>query len=67
MTAIIISVYFKKLIKIGDFFCVAILVLKMEENREHFLHTMLYYFKRGKSTSEVQNKDLWSVRRSYSD
>ena len=37
-------------------FCVAILILKMEENMQHFHHIMLYYFKNGKNTTEMQNK-----------
>ena len=36
-------------------FCVAILILKMEENM-HFGPIVLYYFKRGKNTIEMQNK-----------
>ena len=34
-------------------FCVAILVLKMEENTQHFQYIMLYYFKKGKNTTET--------------
>ena len=34
-------------------FCVAILILKMEENKQHFQHIMLYYFERGKNTTEM--------------
>ena len=26
----------------------------MEENKQHFWHTMLYYFKKGKSATETQ-------------
>ena len=26
----------------------------MEENMQHFWHTMLYYFKKGKNTTEMQ-------------
>ena len=37
-------------------FCVAILILKMEENIQHFWHTMLYYFKKGENTTETQQK-----------
>ena len=36
-------------------FCVAILILKMEENT-HFWHIMLYYFKKGKKATEMQKK-----------
>ena len=35
---------------------VAILIPKMEEYKEHFWHIMLYYFKNGKSTTEMQKK-----------
>ena len=37
-------------------FCVAILILKMEENTQHFQYIMLYYFKRGKNATETQKK-----------
>ena len=37
-------------------FCVAILILKMEENMEHFQHIMLYYFKKSKNATETQKK-----------
>ena len=37
-------------------FCVAILILKMEEKKPYFLHKMLYYFKKGKNTIEMQKK-----------
>ena len=37
-------------------FCVAILILKMEENKWHFLHIMLYYSKKEKDTTETQEK-----------
>ena len=39
----------------GDF-CVAILILKMEENTQHCWRVMLYYFKRGKNATETQKK-----------
>ena len=35
-------------------FCVAILILKMEENTQHFQHIMLYYFNKGKNATETQ-------------
>ena len=35
-------------------FCAAILTLKMEENKQHFQH--IYFFKKGKNTTETQNK-----------
>ena len=41
-------------------FCVVILILKMEENKQHFQHIMLYYFKKGENATEMQ-KDLCSV------
>ena len=41
-----ISVHFKKTYQT---FCVAILILKMLENTQHFQHIMLYYFKKGRN------------------
>ena len=35
-------------------FCVAILILKMKEETQHFQHIMFYYFKKGKNTTEMQ-------------
>ena len=32
------------------------LILEMEENTQHSWHTMLYYFKNGKTTPETQEK-----------
>ena len=43
-------------------FCVAILVLKMKENMQHFWHVMLYYFKKGKNTTDTQ-KEIYAVYR----
>ena len=37
-------------------FCVAILILKREGKKQHFWHIMLYYFKKGKKATEMQNK-----------
>ena len=37
-------------------FCIAILILKVEENMQHFQHIMLYYFKKGKNATETQKK-----------
>ena len=37
-------------------FCVPVLLLKMEENTQHFQHVMLYYFKKGKNTAETHKK-----------
>ena len=38
-------------------FCAAILILKMEENIQHFQCIMLYYFKKGKTTKMQKVKD----------
>ena len=38
-------------------FCVAILILKIKENKQHFQHIMLYYFMKGKNTIEVQKRN----------
>ena len=43
-------------------FCVAILILKMGENTQHFWHIVLY-FKKGKNATEMQKQDLCSVWR----
>ena len=37
-------------------FCVAILILKMEEHKQHFWYIMLYYFRKGKNATETQEK-----------
>ena len=42
-------------------FCVAVLLLKMEENIQHFWHTMLYYFKKGKNATEMQKIKICAV------
>ena len=55
MTAVISAYIFKKLIKMGKF-CVTILILKIEEKKEHFQHIMLYYLKKRKNTTETQKK-----------
>ena len=39
---------------------VAILILKLEEN-QYFQHIMLYYFKKGKNTPEMQKKRIHAV------
>ena len=46
----------KKLIKILVNFCAAILILKMKEVMQCFQHIVLYYFKKGKNTTETQKK-----------
>ena len=35
-------------------FCVGILILKMKENKKHFWHIMLYFFKKG-STPQLKH------------
>ena len=42
-------------------FCVAILILKMEENTWHFQYIMLYYFKKCENTTEMQKKKICAV------
>ena len=37
-------------------FRAATLILKMEENIQHFQHIMLYYFKKGKNATETHKK-----------
>ena len=37
-------------------FCIAFLILKMEENKQHFWHIIFYYFKKGKNSTETQKK-----------
>ena len=37
-------------------FCVAVLILKMEANMQHFGHIMFYYFKKGKNATEMQKQ-----------
>ena len=50
-----IGVHLKKLSKLVSF-CAAILILKMEENTQHFQCSMFYHFKKGKNTTETQNQ-----------
>ena len=38
------------------YFCVAILILKMEEKKQHFQHMMLCYLKKGKNDTETHKK-----------
>ena len=45
----------KKHIKLMNF-CVAIIILKMKGKKQHFWHIILYYFKKGKNPTEMQNK-----------
>ena len=43
----------KTLTKLVDFY-IAILILKMDEKKQYFCHSMLYYFNKGKNASETQ-------------
>ena len=47
--------FLKNLSKLVNF-CAAILILRMEENTQHFWHIMLYYLKKGKNATEMQEK-----------
>ena len=51
--AISVCIKKKTLSKLMNF-CVAILISKVEENIQHFWHVMLYYFKKGKNTTETR-------------
>ena len=51
--------FLKNLSKLVNFYA-AILMLKMEENTQHFWHIMLYYFKKGTNATETQEK-IWAV------
>ena len=44
-------------------FCVAILVLKLEEKKEHCQPVIRYYFKKGKTQPKHTKKDLCSIWR----
>ena len=55
VTAVISACILKNVSKLVNI-CVAILILKMEENTQHFQYIMLYYFKRGKNATETQKK-----------
>ena len=54
VTAVISPYIFKKSKLVN--FCAAILILEMEENMQHFWHIVLYYFRKGKNTTEMQKK-----------
>ena len=60
VTAVIPGCIKKNLLKVVNF-CVAILILKMEENKHHFQHIMLYYFKSGKNATKTQKKKICAV------
>ena len=51
-----VSTHLKKNLSKLVNFCVAILILKIEGKKQHFWHIMLYYFKKGKNTTETQKK-----------
>ena len=55
VTAVISACIKKKLIKTGKFLCSH---FNTEDGREkqHVQHIMLYYFKNGKNTTEMENK-----------
>ena len=55
VTAVMSACILKKTSKLANF-CVAILILKIEEKEQHFRHIMLYYFKKGKNATETQKK-----------
>ena len=55
MTAVTSVCVKRKLIRLLHF-CEAILLLKMEENKQHFWRIMLYYFKKGKNATKMQEK-----------
>ena len=56
----------KNLSKLENF-CVTILILKMEEKKQHFWHITLYYFNKDKTTAEIHKNDLCSVWRRSCD
>ena len=45
--------FFKNSLKLANF-CVAILILKIKENKQCFGHIVLYYFKKGKNATAMQ-------------
>ena len=68
MVTAVMSVYILKSLSKLAHFCLAILVLKMEENMQYFWHIMLYYFKKGKTQlKHTPKKDLCSVWRRHCD
>ena len=50
-----INIHLIKIIKIGEF-CAAILILKMEQNMQHFQCITPYCFKNSKRATEMQKK-----------
>ena len=45
----------KDLVKLVNFY-IAIFILKMEEKKQHFWPIMLYYFQKGKNTTEMKKR-----------
>ena len=60
VTAVIVACI-KKTSKLVNF-CITIFILKMEENTQHFWHIILYYFKKGKNSTETHTQDVRSVQ-----
>ena len=57
MIACNISVYLKqKLVKTGEFLCSHLNIDDGGDKGQHFLHSMLCYFKKGKNATEMQRK-----------
>ena len=48
-------------------FSIAILILKMEWEKATFQHIMLYYFKKGKNTSEMKKKKKKKICEMYGE
>ena len=42
-------------------FCAAILILKMEEDAQHFWHIVLYCFEKRKNATETQKKKICAL------
>ena len=57
MAVISACIFLKKVSKLVNFY-VAILILKMEGKKATFWHIMLYYFRKGKNTTEIQKKKI---------
>ena len=55
VTAVISACILQNVSKLVNI-CVAILILKMEENTQYFQHIMLYFSKKGKNTTETKNR-----------
>ena len=57
-----IRVHFLKKLKLVNF-CVATLILKMEEKKQHFWHIMPYYFQKSKNTTEMQKRFVQCIEK----